>query len=465
MSLDKTKTIFWFGTALLVAALFVLPGPSQFIADRLNEQALELELSKEDVPAKALLMCVLKLQEKNFGLNHINVAKCLDRLSLVCVSSGELDQAEVFSQRALKIRLSQDRNHYPDRDLQANYMNLVEICCKQGAYDRAQAFLARAGTLTHNNFHAEVALPSGMKCNPSGIFYDSAEALIAQRKFAEAENDLKRLVAAESYLYGDNFEVRSDLRLYVGLFNGMSKPLEAKRVQALVDSPGELSAQDLAPYMNAKPNPDDLFYHPILKSVAGHGLDGIVLPESVYRQLNGCVYPASLMRSHLSTYFAKAELEALSRFCVVAKGKSKREIQKLVGKPELELGQVGCWSSSKPGDENWVYRLGYLQQAADLTFVNNRCVDSRVLTGKEDCHFQNWRAKHIVSWSSGKTVPEILKEYGWSGLSAYSKGTALNPDHAPVIETLSYSTGSYTDATLTIKHGVCTSGSVGMIAF
>ncbi len=465
MSLDKTKTFFWFGTALLVAALFVLPGPSQFIADRLNEQALELELSKEDVSAKALLMCVLKLQEKNFGLNHINVAKCLDRLSLVCVSSGELDQAEVFSQRALKIRLSQDRNHYPDRDLQANYMNLVEICCKQGAYDRAQTFLAKAGSLTHNNYRAEVALPSGMKCNPSGIFYDSAEALIAQRKFAEAENDLKRLVAAESYLYGDNFEVRSDLRLYVGLFNGMSKPLEAKKVQALVDSPGELSAQDLAPYMNAKPNPDDLFYHPILKSVAGHGLDGIVLPESVYRQLNGCVYPASLMRSHLSTYFAKAELEALSRFCVVAKGKSKREIQKLVGKPELELGQVGCWSSSKPGDENWVYRLGYLQQAADLTFVNNICVDSRVLTGKEDCHFQNWRAKHIVSWSSGKTVPEILKEYGWSGLSAYSKGTALNPDHDPIIETLSYSTGSYTDATLTIKHGVCTSGSVGMIAF
>jgi tetratricopeptide (TPR) repeat protein len=189
VSLDKTKTFFWFGTALLVAALFVLPGPSQFIADRLNEQALELELSKEDVSAKALLMCVLKLQEKNFGLNHINVAKCLDRLSLVCVSSGELDQAEVFSQRALKIRLSQDRNHYPDRDLQANYMNLVEICCKQGAYDRAQTFLAKAGSLTHNNYRAEVALPSGMKCNPSGIFYDSAEALIAQRKFAEAEND------------------------------------------------------------------------------------------------------------------------------------------------------------------------------------------------------------------------------------------------------------------------------------
>jgi tetratricopeptide (TPR) repeat protein len=465
VTLVKAKTIFWVGTVLLVAALLLLPEPSQFLAGRLNEQALELELSKEEVPAKALYLLALKLQEKNLGLNHINVAKCLDRLSSVCVSSGELDRADAFSKRALQIRLSQDRNHYPDRDLQANYMNLVEICCKQGAYDRAQTFLAKAGTLTHTNFRSEEAQPSGIKCNPSGVFYDSARGLIAQGKFVEAEKDLKRLVAAESYLYGDNFEVRSDLRLYVGLFNGMSKPLEAKRVQALVDSPGKLSAKDLAPYMDAKPNPDDLFYHPILKSVAGHGLDGTVLPDSIYRQLNGCVYPASLMRSQLSTYFAKAELEALSRFCVVAKGKSKREIEKLVGKPEIELGQVGCWSSSKPGDENWVYRLGYLQQVADLTFVNNRCVDSRVLTGEEDCHFQNWRAKHIVSWSSGKTVPEILKEYGWSGLSAYSKGTALNPDHAPVIETLSYSTGSYTDATLTIKHGVCTSGSVGMIAF
>lgn len=402
---------------------------------------------------------------KNSRLNGSEVAKSLDRLSSLCLSVGDLDRAEVFSQSAASIRMSQDRNRYPDPGLQANFMNLVEICCMKGEYDRAERFLAKAGTLSFNRLLPEVTQSSGAKYDPSEAVYFNAKRMIVLRRFADAERELKRLLAAESYLYGDNFEVRSGLRLYVELFYAMSKPLEAKKVQALVDSKATLSAQDLAPYVAAKPNPDDFFYHPILKSLAGHGLERDDLPGSVYRSLNGCVYPISLYRSKLSTYFRKAELDALARFCVAAKGKSKRDIEELAGKPELRLGQVGLWSSSKPGEENWIYRLGYLEQAANLTFVDDRCIASRVLTLDEDLDFQHWRAEQIVSWSRGKTVPEILKEFGSSGLYAYSKGSALLPASEPVLETLGYSTGSSTSASLTIKHGVCTESSLGIIAY
>ncbi|MBA4078341.1 MAG: hypothetical protein C0508_25155, partial [Cyanobacteria bacterium PR.023] len=107
----------------------------------------------------------------------------------------------------------------------------------------------------------------------------------------------------------------------------------------------------------------------------------------------------------------------------------------------------------------------YLEQAANLTFVDDRCIASRVLTLDEDLDFQHWRAEQIVSWSRGKAVPEILKEFGSSGLYAYSKGSALLPASEPVLETLGYSTGSSTSASLTIKHGVCTESSLGIIAY
>ncbi|MBA4075995.1 MAG: hypothetical protein C0508_13210, partial [Cyanobacteria bacterium PR.023] len=184
---------------------------------------------------------------KNSRLNGSEVAKSLDRLSSLCLSVGDLDRAEVFSQSAASIRMSQDRNRYPDPGLQANFMNLVEICCMKGEYDRAERFLAKAGTLSFNRLLPEVTQSSGAKYDPSEAVYFNAKRMIVLRRFADAERELKRLLAAESYLYGDNFEVRSGLRLYVELFYAMSKPLEAKKVQALVDSKATLSAQDLAP--------------------------------------------------------------------------------------------------------------------------------------------------------------------------------------------------------------------------
>lgn len=460
MTLVKAKTIFWVGTLLLVAALLLLPEPSQFLAGRLNEQALELELSGEDAQAKALLMCVLKLQEKNLGVNHADIAKCLDELSSVCVSLGELDQAEVFSQRALKIRES--RYGKSDPELTDTYLNLARIYCKQGASSKAVPFLEKAWALG-----ATVLVPKETRFGAGSYIaterlYFSVSTLLSDKKYAEAQPVIKRLVACHYGMFGDEIDVRRDLNLYCEFLELTNGNGEAEKLKVLLSSGNKLTRHDLEPYMLSQPNPADLIYHPILKSMAGHGLEGIDLPSSAFRRLNGAVFP-NLMLYKLREFFGRAETDALECFCVRVKGLSKSQIETLAGKPMFQGGRVGCWSFSKLDEDIWVYRLGYLESAARLTFANDRCILSKVCTSDEDFSFQEWRAAQMVRWAQGKTLAQILSEFG---LPKYCRNV-MNRDVSPtdhfVLETIDYDTGPGTLATLTIKRGVCTAGSVGLV--
>ncbi len=456
-----TETIAGFQSSLAAAVAPCFGANNSYLVDCLNEQALELELNGEDRAAKTLHLRVLKLQEQDFGANSIEVAKCLDRLSFVCLSLGEFDRAESFSQRALKIRVS--RYGVRDPELANTYVTLAEIYCKLGDADKALPLLEKVAALGPAGLTPRDTRFGANSYMATERLYSSVSTLLSRKKYAEAEQAIKRLVACHYEMFGDETDVRSDLKLFVELLQSTDANREAQKLRALMESSKKLTRLDLKPYMFSRPNPADLIYHPILKSVAGHGLEGGDLPNSVFHKLNGCVYPTGLMSYQLSRWFGRAESDAAERLCRRVRGLSKDQVEQLAGKPVFRGGQISCWNRSQPGEDTWLYRLGYTEKATRLTFAQDRCIESTVCTGQEDDQFQKWRAEQIVRWASGKTVQQLLTEYGLPSSYRHVSKQEEPPVEHPVLEAIGYYTGPSTSVSLTIKRGICTGGDVSFM--
>lgn len=434
---------------------------NSYLVDRLNERALELELNGEDRAAEILYLRLLKLQEKHFGANSIEVAKCLDGLSLVCVSLAEFDRAADFSQRALKIRAS--LYGLRDPELANTYVTLAEIYCKQGIAEKALPFFEKAVALGPAALIPRESRFGAASYMATERLYFSVSTLLARKKYAEAEQALKRLVACHYEMFGDETDVRSDLKLFVELLQSTDTSGQAQKLTALMESGKKLTRLDLKPYMLSRPNLADLMYHPILNSIAGHGLEGGDLPNSIFHKLNGCIYPTGVMSYQLLRWFGRAESDACEQFCQRVRGLSKDQVEQLAGKPMFKGGLIDCWSSSRPPEDTWVYRLGYLENATRLTFAQNRCIESKVCNEQEDDQFQKWRAEQIVRWARGKTLQQLVTEYGLpSSYRHVSKQEEPPLDH-PVLEAIDYYTGPSTAVSLTIRRGICTTGDVALM--
>ncbi|MDQ5933991.1 MAG: hypothetical protein QG574_1289 [Cyanobacteriota bacterium erpe_2018_sw_21hr_WHONDRS-SW48-000092_B_bin.40] len=456
-----TETIAGFQSSLAAAVAPCFGANNSYLVDCLNVRALELELSGEDRAAETLHLRALKLQEKDFGANSLEVAKCLDGLSFVCVSLGEFDRAESFSQRALKIRVS--RYGLRDPELANTYVTLAEIYCKRGDADKALLLLEKVAALGPAGLTLRETRFGASSYMATERLYSSVSTLLSRKKYAEAEQTIKRLVACHYEMFGDETDVRSDLKLLVELLQSTDANSEAQKLRVLMESGKKLTRLDLKPYMLARPNQDDLIYHPILKSVAGHGLEGGDLPNSVFHKLNGCVYPTGVMSFQLRRWFGRSESDAAERFCLRVSGLSKDQVEQLAGKPLFRGGQISCWGSSRPGEDTWLYRLGYTEKAIRLTFAHNQCIESKVCNEQEDDQFQKWRAEQIVRWAHGKTVQQLLTEYGLPSSYRHVSRHEVPPVDRPVLEAIGYYTGPSTSVSLTIKRGICTAGDISFM--
>ncbi len=465
--MTKKIALILIGVALLMATLVMSSEPvrekcyaevGSYLIDGISDQALARTLNGDLKAAKNLYMIVLVVQEKTLGLSDVNLAKTLNNLSSVCLSMRELEQAAKFSERALQIL----KNRYSEYDpvFIDSYLRLAQIYDRQGDIERSLQCIERACSLGACGFVSrETRFGPGSYIANERLFC-TVPTLIAKKDFSGAEQVIKRLAACEYEMFGDTRELQYDLQLLSELFKASHRSLEAQKLMDLLSSGAKLTRRNLEPYMLPKPLHKDLLFHPILKSMAGHGLDGIRLPDSAFYRLNGAVFTGNVQSYKLRQFFERSEVDALESFCTRVVGLSKSQVEALAGRPKFKGGQVSCWSFSRPDEDVWVYRLGYLRLAAHLTFANDKCIQSKVCTAYEDHRFQEWRASEMVRWAQGKSMSQILKALGLPYCCG-DWGQPPGPTGPAMARTFHFDSGPSTYAALTIKNGVCTAGSVG----
>lgn len=301
-------------------------------------------------------------------------------------------------------------------------------------------------------------------CAPDRL-YEEAESLQSKGRFSEAEKIYKRLVAVEFDIYrGCQKRVPGVLRQYLLLLKSAERTKEAQILEALLNSGNGLSKADLAAYMVDPPNETDFVIHPILHSKAGHNLENMHLHDDVFRQLNGCLFPLSLMLSTEREYFELAETAAAEQFVARVKDLSKGQILSMVGKPVFSGGTVDCWTISKVDEDIWLYRLGYLQIPVRLIFKADKCINSALCSSAEDREFADWRAAEIAKFSIGKSIDLIVEKFGVPSGDRYLAEKKLASSASKCYGTIGYITGLSTAVDLKIRRGICTDASIGMIA-
>lgn len=111
-------------------------------AQRLYEEGEKLWKEGKYKEAKKPLREALTIRERVLGLEHVEVAACLNRLGVSYAGLAQYDQAEALFQRALRIReVALGANH---PDVAAVLNNLANAYREQGQYDRAELLHQRA---------------------------------------------------------------------------------------------------------------------------------------------------------------------------------------------------------------------------------------------------------------------------------------------------------------------------------
>lgn len=435
---------------------------SWFGADYLESRARHYKKHHNFAAAKLLYLKIIHVIENTKPVAVEKLAANLSELGAVYAELGLVDKATSKLLQAMKIRESICK---PDSPLlQDSYADVADVYEAQGQ------------TLESDYYRVKIGLPIGVErwpnrenaplklCAPD-MLYEEAESLCSKGRYSEAEKIYKRLVAVEFDIYGGCCRrVPGVLRQYLSLLKSAKRTREAHVLEALLNSGRGLSKADLAAYMVDPTNENDFVIHPILQSKAGHNLANPHLHDDVFRRLNGCVSPYSLMLSTERDYFEVAETEAVEQFAARVKDLSKGQIKSMVGQPVFAGGTVDCWSISRVGEDIWLYRLGYLQIPVRLIFRNDKCINSALCSSADDREFAEWRAAEIAKFSVGKPTALIVEKFGVPSGDRNLVEKSLASSASNSYGSIGYTTGLSTSVDLKIRRGICTDASIGMIA-
>ena len=115
-------------------------------ADRLNREAVQLNIAKDYAKAEPLFARALEIREKVLGPDHPDTARSLNNLAAVYYYTKEYAKAEPLFVRALDIKEKVLGPDHPDTTASIGY--LATLYHDTGAYAKAEPLLVRALAIT-----------------------------------------------------------------------------------------------------------------------------------------------------------------------------------------------------------------------------------------------------------------------------------------------------------------------------
>lgn len=147
---------------------------------RLNETALFLSLNARYEDAEKLYRRVIGINDKLFGPEHINSARCKNNLAQLLRSRGDYEGAEPLFRRTLEINEKVLGKEHPDTGGSIN--NLAGLLSNRGDYEGAEPLFQRAIEIFEKVFGREHSDTAASINNLAGLLYrkgdyDGAEPL------------------------------------------------------------------------------------------------------------------------------------------------------------------------------------------------------------------------------------------------------------------------------------------------
>lgn len=279
----------------------------------------------------------------------------------------------------------------------------------------------------------------------------------------DGEARCRRLIAIDADMsIPGGADLAQDLALYSQLMREHKQLAQADELAKLSERcklPGEATSAHNADICSAlkldPPSEDDLIIHPVLHVGAGHPFDKAKIDDTTFIKLSGYVMPSGAYQGRWIQYFFASERAAAEEFCVQARGRTKKQVERLGGRPIYQAGRVDCWNFGGAGDEVWVYCFGGNSVFARLAFAGDRCTASEIV-GEADCSkYLVWRPKKLESSTLGKPMFMVFEEQGPPSYIV-SDRDAESLDSNPLgYEIIGYQTGPSNHTELTFLYGIC----------
>jgi|JI8StandDraft_1071087.scaffolds.fasta_scaffold08014_1 hypothetical protein len=279
----------------------------------------------------------------------------------------------------------------------------------------------------------------------------------------DGEARCRRLIAIDADMsIPSGVDLAQDLSLYSQWLRGHKQTELADDLARLSERcklPGEATRARNAEICSAlkldPPNEDDLIVHPVLHVGAGHPFDKAKIDDTTFIKLSGYVMPSGAYKGRWIQYFFASEKEAAEEFCVQARGLTKKQVERLGGRPLYQGGKVDCWNFGGSDDEVWVYCFGGNSVFARLAFARDRCTASEIV-GESDCSkYLVWRPKKLESSTIGKPIFMVLEEQGPPSFIVSDRDNQ-SLDSSPLdYKIIGYQTGPSNHTELTFLYGIC----------
>jgi hypothetical protein len=274
----------------------------------------------------------------------------------------------------------------------------------------------------------------------------------------------KRLIAIDADMsLARNSHMVQDLELYSKWLRVHKRTAAAEELARLSERcklPGSqsrsLNAEICSALKLRPPMQEDLVVHSVLQTRAGHSGDEAKIDDTTFIKLNGYLIPSGAYSGTWNEYFAAAERAAVAKFCTLARGLTKKQVERLGGRPLYRGGRVDCWNFGSYGEDVWVYCFGGSSVFARLAFGGDCCSSAEIVGADDLSRYKVWRAKDLERNALGKTVFMILQEQGTPAYIETNHGIDLfgcrNPLH---YTSVAYETSPHASTELTFLYGFC----------
>jgi CHAT domain-containing protein/tetratricopeptide (TPR) repeat protein len=190
------------------------------VARALNNLGQLLVTTQRLSEAEPLLRRALTIDEQRFGRDHPNVGRDLNNLAQLLKHAGRPIEVEPLMRRALAI---EEKSSGPNHPRFASMLgNLAEFLQGTGRVTEAEPLLRRAYSIDEQSFgtdHPKVAID----------LHNLAGALAASKRFAEAEPLMRRALSITEKAYGPNHsDVAVRLNSLAELLQGIGRGAEAE---------------------------------------------------------------------------------------------------------------------------------------------------------------------------------------------------------------------------------------------
>ena len=204
---------------------------------------------------------------------------------------------------------------------------------------------------------------------------------------------------------------------------------------------------------------DDIYqdlHHPVLKTAIHESLAGKVISDKVLRQLNNQFYYDSITQGlYLQNNFAfkLAETQAVKAFAQRTIGLSKKAIVNRYGKPVVQFGEQNPWTQQDPRRSYFVYEFGYWDTLVRLSFVGEKCVESKIDKNNEYIRTMfDWYTTERTNWI-GKSEDNIRA----------IKGQPTSVVEDTTAKKLLYPVTRSSKVGYDIKNGICTNSQINIL--